>query len=368
VQVIQLLKKLSTKQPLAYFCCMKRSEIIEHLTLLGQLMHQLGQSNPPDVEKFSQKIILEIEETVQTEIYKNGWFNTSNVRNSLAGISAWLTLDQLQDFTRDQPFYRFEKQVSLILAGNLPLVGFHDVLCCLLMGCKMHIKMSSDDQRLLPVLLKALVELNPSYLDYIELNPIKLAGHHAVIGTGSDSSLLHFQSYFKDVPHLLRGNRTSIAVIDGTETHQELEALGKDIFDYFGRGCRSVTHLMVPETYSLDRIFSAILSYDEVLQNKKYGNNYEYHRAVFLLSQQSLLDNGFLLLKETKELQAPIAMLYFHRYVNPSEIDAYLALHHDQIQCILGKGFLPFGTAQRPRIHDFADQVNTLEWLSKALN
>ena len=347
---------------------MKRSEIIEHLTLLGQLMHQVGQSNPPDVEKFSQKIILEIEETVQTEIYKNGWFNASNVRNSLAGISAWLTLDQLEDFTRDQPFYRFEKQVSLILAGNLPLVGFHDVLCCLLMGCKMHIKMSSNDQRLLPVLLKALVELNPSYLDCIELNPIKLAGHDAVIGTGSDSSLLHFQSYFKDIPNLLRGNRTSVAVIDGTETPQELEALGKDIFNYFGRGCRSVTHLMVPNAYSMDRIFSAILPYEEVLQNKKYGNNYEYHRAVFLLSQQSLLDNGFLLMKETKELQAPIAMLYFHRYIDKAEINAYLALHHYQIQCIVGKGFLPFGTAQRPRIHDFADQVNTLEWLSKALN
>lgn len=347
---------------------MKRLEIIEHLTLLGQLMHQVSQSDSTNVEKFSQKIILEIEETVRTEIYKNGWFNESNVRNSLAGISTWLTLDHLEDFTRDQPYFYFEKRVSLILAGNLPLVGFHDVLCCLLMGCKMQIKMSSDDQRLLPVFLKALVELSPFYQDCIELNPIKLSGHDAVIGTGSDSSLLHFQSYFKDVPHLLRGNRTSIAVIDGTETHQELEALGKDIFDYFGRGCRSVTHLIIPETYSLDHIFSAILRYEEVLQNKKYGNNYEYHRAVFLLSQQSLLDNGFLLLKETEELQAPIAMLYFHRYVKSSEIDAYLALHHDKIQCILGKGYLPFGTSQRPLIHDFADQVNTLEWLSKALN
>jgi hypothetical protein len=148
----------------------------------------------------------------------------------------------------------------------------------------------------------------------------------------------------------------------------ELQELGKDVFDYFGRGCRSVTHLMVPEDFNMDRFISAILPYEDVLQNKKYGNNYEYHRAVFLLSQQTLLDNGFLLLKETKELQAPIAMLYFHRYVNPSEIDAYLALHHDKIQCILGKAFLPFGAAQRPRLNDFADQTNTLDWLSKALN
>lgn len=347
---------------------MKRSEIIAHLNLLGQLLEQLGQSNPPSSETFSPEIIQEFEDTVRTEMYRNGWFDESNVRNSLAGISTWLTSDQLVEFTRDQPFYRFEKRVSLILAGNLPLVGFHDVLCCLLMGCHMQIKMSSDDQRLLPVLLKALVELNPSYLDCIVLNPSKLAGHHAVIGTGSDSSLLHFQSFFKDIPHLLRGNRTSVAVIDGNETRQELEALGKDVFDYFGRGCRSVTHLMVPQNFNMDHFFSGILAYEEVLQNKKYGNNYEYHRAVFLLSQQSLLDNGFLLLKETKELQAPIAMLYFHRYVDQADIDTYLAMHHDRIQCILGKGFLPFGTAQRPRIHDFADQVNTLEWISKALN
>lgn len=347
---------------------MERAEIIHHLSLLGEMVSEFGHSSMPTSKNFSHQILQKIEHTVQTEIYRNGWFNEANVRNAFAGIGTWLRQDVLEEFTKAHPYFRFEKHVSLILAGNLPLVGFHDVFCSLLMGCKLQVKMSSDDQHLLPLLCQALAEIDSRYLEIIELNPIKLSGHHAVIGTGSDSALLHFQSFFKDIPHLLRGNRTSIGVLDGTETARELNELGKDVFDYFGRGCRSVTHLMVPENFNMDRFFSAILPYEEVLQNKKYGNNYEYHRAVFLLSQQSLLDNGFLLLKETSELHAPIAMLYFHRYAHQAEVDQYLSMHRDTIQCVLGNGYLPFGSAQRPRINDFADNVNTLEWLSNALN
>jgi hypothetical protein len=254
------------------------------------------------------------------------------------------------------------------LAGNIPLVGFHDVLCGLLSGFRLQIKLSSDDNRLFPVIFSALIELNPKYASIITLNPPKLSGFDAVIGTGSDSSLLHFKTYFKETPHLLRGNRTSIAVLTGNETPEELNKLGNDIFDFFGRGCRNVTHLLVPESYVFDAFHQAILPFNAVIQNKKYGNNYDYNRAIHLLSQQPMLDNGFVLLMESTHLHPPLAMVNYHYYQTDEEIHAYLAANKDQIQCVIGKNFLPFGSAQQPGINAFADGINTMAWLKDACN
>lgn len=347
---------------------MERLEIMGHLEALGDMMGHIGRSQSYRNKKFSQLTVRGIEMCIPTAIHHNGWFSEENVRSAFREISSWLLKECLISFTEQKPFYRFEKRVSLILAGNLPLVGFHDVLCGLLMGCKLQIKMSSDDNRLLPVLVNALKELNPLYAYYFELDPPKLSNFDAVIGTGSDSALLHFKDFFKDVPHLLRGNRTSVAVLKGNESKEDLRYLGKDIFQYYGRGCRSVTHLIVPKGYSMNSFFEALVPYSEVLQNKKYGNNYEYHRAIFMLSQQPFLDNNFLLLKETTDLQPPLAMVYYHQVAEPSEVETYLQNHQHQVQCIVGHGFLPFGTSQQPRIDDFADNINTLDWLSKALN
>ena len=344
-----------------------RQQLILDLNELGTFIHGVVQGNTAN-GKISKPLEAALKQTIDQEIYRNGWYDKPHVEEALMGIREWLNTEKLTNFVAEKPYFNFQKQVSLILPGNLPLVGFHDVLCCLLMGCKLQIKMSSDDNRLLPVLVNALKDLNPLYGSLFELDPPKLSHYNAVIGTGSDSALLHFKSFFKHVPHLLRGNRTSIAILRGDETEEDLQMLGKDIFQYYGRGCRSVTHLIVPKGYSFNSFFEAIIPYSGVLQNKKYGNNYEYHRAIFLLSQQAFLDNNFLLLKETTDLHPPLGMVYYHHASGPSEVTRYLEDHRQQIQCIVGHDFLPFGTSQQPKIDDYADDINTLGWLSKALN
>lgn len=347
---------------------MTRSEIIADLDALGHFLEHVYSENNTTHQNFSKELTERFQEIIASELYRNGWFTQENVCKALAGIREWLKLETLTSFVQPYPFAHFQSKLGLILAGNIPLVGFHDVLCGLLSGWRLQVKMSSDDNRLLPLLVDALCERNPLYREIIELQAPRLQGFHAVIGTGSDTSLLHFTSYFKDIPHLLRGNRTSVAVLDGTESEATLYALGQDIFQYFGRGCRSITHLLIPEDYSLDAFFQAILPFQEIQQNKKYGNNYEYHRAVFMLSQQPLLDNGFVLLRETEDLHAPIAMVNYHRYLDKASIVQYLDRHRDRIQCIIGKDFLPFGSAQQPEIDDFADNINTMAWLSQVLN
>jgi len=346
---------------------MIRQQLISDLAKLGPWLNSLGSTETPQSEIFSPELTDTFKAVISREIYRNGWFEPREVKQSLKGLSSWLNHDTLNAFSSPYAYHEFRPSLGLILAGNLPMVGFHDILCGLLSGYKLQIKLSSDDQQLIPLLVRGLSELNPLYADLIQLNPPKLSGFNAVIGTGSDSTLLHFKSYFKNIPHLLRGNRTSVAILSGTETPQELHALGYDIFQYFGRGCRNVTHLIVPEGYSFDAFFEAILPFQTVIQNKKYGNNYDYNRAIHLLSKQPLLDNGFLLLLESTALHPPLAMIHYHSYSHRLEAIEYINQHRDKIQCVSGTIEVPFGTTQQPRIDDFADGINTMEWLEHAL-
>ena len=346
---------------------MTRQQLISDLTALGPWLTSLSTTETSQSEVFSPELTEAFHSVVSGEIYRNGWFEPREVKQSLSGIASWLNHETLHAFSSPYAFNEFRPSLGLILAGNLPMVGFHDILCGLLSGYTLQIKLSSDDQQLIPLLIRGLTELNPAYTELIQINPQKLSGFDAVIGTGSDSTLLHFQSYFKNIPHLLRGNRTSIAILSGDETAEELHALGRDIFQYFGRGCRNVTHLIVPEGYSFDAFFEAILPFQTVIQNKKYGNNYDYNRAIHLLSKQPLLDNGFLLLHESTALHPPLAMIHYHSYTHRSEAIEYINQHQDKIQCVSGTVEVPFGTTQQPRIDDFADGINTMEWLEHAL-
>lgn len=346
---------------------MNRQQLISDLVSLGPWLSRFGIIEGGQTNPFSKELTEALNTAILQGISRNGWFEPEAVKQALTGISSWLNPETLHAFSRSYSFHDFRPSLGLILAGNIPLVGFHDLLCGLLSGYKLQIKLSSDDQHLIPLIVRALIELNPTYADLIQLNPQKLSGFDAVIGTGTDSTLLHFQSYFKNIPHLLRGNRTSIAVLSGDETPEELFALGTDIFQYFGRGCRNVTHLIVPNEYTFEAFFEAILPFQSIIQNKKYGNNYDYNRAIHLLSNQPLLDNGFVLLLESTALHPPLAMLHYHRYAHRSEADAYLEKHRDYIQCVSGTPEVPFGATQQPRIDDFADGINTMEWLEHAL-
>ena len=307
---------------------------------------------------------LAVELAIERQVHHNGWFTEESVRTSLLNLGNWLSNEQLTNWTNKYSFTENPKVVAVIMAGNIPLVGFHDYICVLLSGNKVQCKLSSEDNKLMPLLTLYLLQFAPELKEFISFSDRNLSGFDAVIATGSNNSLVNFESYFSKYPHLFRHNRTSIAVLDGTETKEELKALGEDILNYFGRGCRNVTHLLIPENYDLNRFFEAIVDLGEIVNNKKYGNNYDYNKTIHLLNLESFLDNNFLLLKESDNLFSPLAMLYYHSYKSQEEITAYLEMHKDSIQCVVGHNYLLFGTAQCPSLSDYADNVDTMAWLN----
>ena len=253
--------------------------------------------------------------------------------------------------------------VAIIMAGNIPLVGFHDFLCVLLSGNKAVCKLSSDDKTLLPALGEHLISFVPEIKEDIMFTTGRIGPVDAVIATGSDNSLTYFESYFGKYPHIFRKNRTSVAVFSGNETEDEIKELGKDIFRYFGLGCRNVSHIILPTGFELPRFFEAIIDYGEIIHNNKYGNNYDYNKAVYLMNQHKLLDNNFVLLRESEELFSPLSMIHYHFYDDVSEVETYLKEHQEKIQVVVGDNFLPFGQAQCPKLDDYADGVDVMRFL-----
>ena len=249
------------------------------------------------------------------------------------------------------------------MAGNIPLVGFHDLLCVVLSGHKAMVKLSSEDNQLLPKILETLTSWNPKWREVVTTTKGKLAGFDAIIATGSNNSLQHFNQYFGKYPHLFRHNRTSVAVLDGDESEAELKSLGDDIFTYFGLGCRNVSHVLLPQNFDIDLLFKGLFHHKEAIYNKKYGNNYDYNKAVYLMNKIPLLDNNFILLRETEDLHSSLAMLHFHRYSKPEEVESYLKQHEPEIQVVIGHGYAPFGSSQSPALDDYADGIDTMDWL-----
>jgi hypothetical protein len=292
----------------------------------------------------------------------NNWFIPEFVKESLINISELLKEEGLIKFSetiKETP----QKTVAIICAGNIPMVAFHDILCVLLSGNKALIKLSSDDNVLIPFFLKLLTHYQPEFENQILFAEGKLGAFDAVIATGSNNTAQHFKTYFGKYPHIIRKNRSSIAVLTGNESSEDLKNLGKDIFLYFGLGCRNVSKVMVPEGYSFDKFFESIVDFGFVVNNKKYGNNYDYHRAIYLLESMQFLDNNFLMIKESADLHSPVGVLYYQYYKNEKELTDHLKALNVELQCIVGDNHTPFGYSQQPVITDFADNVNTLEFL-----
>lgn len=295
----------------------------------------------------------------------NGWFIKDFIKESLSNISLMLDKTALEEFSKSIKEPANPKTVAIIMAGNIPLVGFHDLLCVLVSGHKALVKLSSDDNVLMPFFIKLLEHYEPEISEKIQFATGKLSNFDAVIATGSNNTARHFEYYFSKYPHIIRKNRTSVAVLDGTESDNDLKNLGRDIFLYFGLGCRNVSKLMVPKGYNFDRFFDAVFDYKFVVDNKKYGNNYDYNRAVYLLNSELFLDNNFLILKPDNGLFSPVSVLLQQEYQNESELNDWLRTNKDHIQCVVGKGpnRIPFGYSQQPVISDYADGVNTLDFL-----
>jgi len=333
---------------------------------LGRILsaHANEENWHPGISFISEAQYYKFEESIALCYYKNGWFEDKAVRISLSEISNWLQVDKLKEWLEKYPLTtKKDKTIAIIMAGNIPLVGFHDLLSVIFAGFQAKVKMSSDDQILLPAILEYLQLISPELTKRISFTDRKIGDFDAIIATGDQLSNQTFLSYFSSKPHLFRGNRTSIAVITGEETFEELSSLGKDVFQYFGKGCRNVTHLCVPKGYVLDNFFHAIFDFSAVIQNKKYGNNYDYNKAIHLLNLEPILDNNFLLLKKTEALHAPIAMLYYHEYESHTELINFIQKNESEIQCIVGIGYIPFGNAQKPALQDYADNKDTMNWL-----
>jgi hypothetical protein len=301
----------------------------------------------------------------------NGWYTPEQVYFAIQSWADALTKENidkwLSAYSFDTQDTKKEKTVALILAGNIPLVGFHDFLSVLITGNKALIKTSSNDQHLLPFLAKYLIAVDESLKDKITFVEGKLENFDTVIATGSNNTARYFEYYFKDKPSIIRKNRNSAAVLNGKETHEQLEALGEDIFRYFGLGCRNVSKLFVPKGYSFDAFFQAIFKYQDVIHYEKYANNYDYNKAVFLMSNFKLLDNGFLTLKEDSSYASPISSVFYEFYENIEDLQSRLTTDSEQIQCIVSndliKNSIPFGETQNPQLWDYADNVDTITFL-----
>ena len=304
-----------------------------------------------------------LNDLIARQVSFNGWFTNENVRKALLSLGNELSEEQLTDWTGKYRFIATPKRIALIMAGNIPLVGFHDFLCVLCAGHTAVCKLSSTDKTLLPALASHLKQFLPELSERIEFSHGKMGEMDGVIATGSDNSLTYFDQYFGKYPHIFRKNRTSIAVFDGSETSEQIKLFGDDLFAYFGLGCRNVSHFLVPESFEINRFFEGIVSYGELVNNNKYGNNYDYQRAIYLMNQVRLLDNNFVLLRETDELFSPLAMLHYHRYTEIQEVENFISKHADKIQVVIGNGHSEFGSSQRPSLHDYADGVDVMKWL-----
>ena len=299
----------------------------------------------------------------------NGWFTPEQVYFSIQAWAKALTLDNLNHWLSSYDFSKIEpKKIGLVLAGNIPLVGFHDFLSVLISGHDVLVKTSSNDQHLLKFLANYLIKIEPKLISKITFVEGKLEGFDAVIATGSNNTARYFEYYFKDKPSIIRKNRNSVAILDGTESHEDLIGLGEDIFRYFGLGCRNVSKLFVPKGYNFEAFFKAMYEYRDVIHYEKYANNYDYNKAVFLMSNFQLLDNEFMTIKEDTSYSSPISSVFYEFYENLDDVKKRLENDAEQIQCIVTNNLISnpvaFGQTQQPKLWDYADNVDTLAFLN----
>lgn len=342
---------------------------------LGRFIGQYdSEKQDEDLQKINSYFLDGFRQTIVEAGLYNNWFTKDNVEFALQQWSQALTRENLEEWIAKYPSDKFNpaepKTIAIIMAGNIPLVGFHDFLSVLITGNKVLAKPSTDDDKLLPFLAQILVAIDKRFADYITLATGQLKEFDAVIATGSDNSSRYFEHYFGKYPNIIRKNRTSVAVLTGEESEETMLQLGEDVFRYFGLGCRNVSKIFLPQGYDIDKVFKAFFNFSHVIDNKKYSNNYDYNRAIFLMEKHDFLENGFVIIKENESLHAPAAVVYKEEYSSIAELNEKLASFEDQLQCIVSadenvNNRLPFGKAQQPQLWDYADKVDTISFLTQ---
>lgn len=298
---------------------------------------------------------------------ENPWFTQQQISTALEGICRILDAEQLSDFYKKYvgDGQSAPRDVGVIMAGNIPAAGFHDMLCVSLSGHRLSAKLSTSDRSLLPFLHHILETHTPGVADKIKFVD-NLKKVDAVIATGSDNSARYFEYYFSSKPHIFRRNRNSVAILTGEENEFDLILLGKDLFTYFGLGCRSVSKIYVPAGYDFKMLYESLMEFKDVMQHTKYMNNHDYHQALYLLNQEPFLTNNFLIIKKDERLASPVGVLYYEHYENIQQAIDKTRTIADHIQCVVMKGSaIPPGKAQFPAINDFADGVDTMQFLTE---
>lgn len=335
---------------------MTKKQRIDAFAALGAYMFELSTKTTPFFERVA---------TI------NPWYTVPNIQRQLAALASNLTHDKLEDWIAPYPDISTDKTVALVLAGNIPLVGFHDILSSLMLGFNVQIKPSSDDSGLTRFVLDELIAFDDNFRDKIAFVD-RLANYDLIIATGSNNSARYFEYYFGSKPNIIRRNRNSASILHGGETAEQLCLLGDDIFAFFGLGCRSVSKIYVPEGYDFEVFFSAINKFGSIKEHFKYANNYDYNKSIYLINGDTHLDNGFLLVKQDEKLASPLATVHFEHYSSTESLARKIEKQRDEIQCLVTEmqldvtvPVLGFGKSQTPLLTDYADNVNTLDFLSK---
>ena len=301
-------------------------------------------------------------ETKERAATNNTWFTPAQIALATTNIATeFLQKDKLEQWVAQYPMPKEQKQVGVVMAGNIPLVGFHDFLCGFVSGHKLLLKLSSKDTVLITHLIHKLSEWEPQVLEQVRVSEM-LKDCDAYIATGSNNTSRYFEQYFAKYPHIIRKNRTSVAVLNGNETDEELAKLAEDVFTYFGLGCRNVTQVCVPTGYDFTKLLEVFQRYDDIIHHNKYKNNYDYQLAVYLLNRVPYLTNSSILLIENALPFSAVSVLHYRYYDNEQELTKELQTS-DDIQCIVGNDFTPFGAAQLPALNDYADGVDTMAFL-----
>ncbi|PCH92503.1 MAG: acyl-CoA reductase [Bacteroidetes bacterium] len=316
-------------------------------------------------------------DTIENAKNLNGWFTRANILHAIRGIADSLEKEKFNLWLKpyqDKLNQDYPKRICVLMAGNIPLVGFHDMLCVLISGHHFVGKTSSKDGSLTNAVAQLIINIEPEFRSKIEFEQNSFSSIDAIIATGSNNASGYIKYYFDKYPNLIRENRNSVAILTGKESKEELELLGEDIFRYFGLGCRNVSKIYVPKNYDFDNLFKGIFKYSAIVENNKYANNYDYNKAILLLDKAELLDNGFILLKEDQQIASPVGTLHYEYYDSIEKLSEKLVRSDaDQIQCVVSidstiPKSIPLGSSQAPELWEYADGIDTLEFLNTLSN
>lgn len=295
---------------------------------------------------------------------KNAFFTPENIELAAKNIANnYLNRDLLENWIKNYKTTESPKTVGVVMAGNIPMVGFHDILCVFMSGHKAMIKISSKDDVLIPHLMDKLIEWNENVRDHIIIAE-NLKNCDAYIATGSNNTSRYFERYFSKNPNIIRKNRTSVAILDGNETENEIQRLGDDIFRYFGLGCRNISKLYVPMEYDIKLILKELENRKDIIHHSKYKNNYDYYLSIYMLNKVDFYTNGSLILLESKDHFSPISVVNYEYYSDKDNLLESLQ-NDDNVQCIVGKDNISYGDTQSPQLNDYADGADIMMFLNE---